>query len=42
MNTPDEWGQVPLAWERVSGAIAVSRERGWEGAGRPEGSTAPE
>ena len=42
MNTPDEWGQVPLAWERVSGAIAVSRERGWEWAGRPEGSTAPE
>ena len=42
MCTPDEWGQVPLAWERVSGAIAVSRDRGWEWAIRPAGSTAPE
>ncbi|MEU8637678.1 hypothetical protein AB0C38_36330 [Amycolatopsis sp. NPDC048633] len=42
MSTPDEWGQVPLAWERVSGAIAVSREHGWEWAVRPAGSATPE
>jgi hypothetical protein len=42
MCTPDEWGQVPLAWERVSGAIAVSRDRGWEWAIRPADSTTPE
>ncbi|ADJ48827.1 hypothetical protein AMES_7002 [Amycolatopsis mediterranei S699] len=42
MNSPDEWGQLPLAWERASGAIAVSRERGWEWTGRPPGSAEPE
>ena len=41
MNTPDTWGQVPLAWERASDAIAASRERGWEWQGRPAGSPAP-
>lgn len=42
MNTTDDWGSVPLAWERASGAIAVSRERGWEWTARPPASTKPE
>lgn len=42
MSTQDEWGQLPLAWERASGAIAVSRERGWEWTARPAGSAEPD
>lgn len=42
MSSSDEWGQLPLAWERTSGAIAVSREHGWEWTARPAGSDAPE
>ncbi|WP_103355754.1 hypothetical protein [Amycolatopsis sp. CA-128772] len=41
MNTPDAWGQVPAAWERASGAIAVAGERGWTWRARPPGSPAP-
>ncbi len=42
MSTPDEWGPIPLAWERASGAIAVSRERGWFWLTRPADSAEPE
>jgi hypothetical protein len=42
MSTPDEWGPIPLAWERASGAIAVSRDRGWQWVTRPAGSAVPD
>ncbi|EOD68645.1 hypothetical protein [Amycolatopsis vancoresmycina] len=41
MSSTDAWGQVPAAWERASGAIAVARERGWTWQARPAGSAAP-
>lgn len=38
----DSWAKVPLAWERASGALVMSRQRGWIWKGLPPGSTAPE
>ncbi len=36
------WAAVPLAWERASGALVVSRQRGWTWKGLPLGATAPD
>lgn len=36
------WAAVPLAWERASGALVVSRQRGWTWKGLPPGATAPD
>ncbi|RSM45846.1 hypothetical protein DMA12_13115 [Amycolatopsis balhimycina DSM 5908] len=42
MDSPDSWSKVPLAWERASGALFLSRQRGWTWRGVPIGSAAPE
>ena len=41
-DPPDSWAAVPLSWERASGALVMSRQRGWTWKGLPEGAAAPD
>ena len=41
-DSPDSWSKVPLAWERASGALFLSRQRGWVWRGVPAGTAVPE